>query len=337
MKRLLVLTLLVFVAFGATVASAAWGPAGSGTGASTSRSLGVPTSVAATATGGSSIQITWAAPGGASPAPSQYIVRRTAPTTVTVCTVSAPTLSCNDTGLAGSTTYSYTVQSLLGTNWDSAQSGVVSATTTAPPNFKVTTTAGNKTAGTAFTVTVTATTNGTTTDTGYSGFQFISWSGASNSPSGSAPSYPFIMNFTNGVATGSVTLKDAETPTLTATDGTLSGSLTVTVVAGAASQIQFSSSSLDCTSGSVTVGNQGPWTTKVTVYDALLNPKNGTARTVTLTRSPANGTWSPTSLTITAANSETTTSSTYTRAPGNGDVTVTATNGTFTDTCVVKK
>jgi hypothetical protein len=46
----------------------------------------------------------------------------------------------------------------------------------------------------------------------------------------------------------------------------------------------------------------------------------------------------PTSLAIASANSETTNSSVYTRAAGNGDVTVTAAaSGLTSDTCVVKK
>ena len=41
---------------------------------------------------------------------------------------------------------------------------------------------------------------------------------------------------------------------------------------------------------------------------------------------------------ITSANTESTTSSTYTRAPGNGDVTVTAAvSPLLSDTCVVKR
>ena len=103
-------------------------------------------------------------------------------------------------------------------------------------------------------------------------------------------------------------------------------------------QLQFTSSSVDCCSGSVTVGNGGSWVTKVTAYDAYLNPKSGTARTVNLTRSPDEGAWVPTSLSILAANSETGSSSTYTRAAGNTDVTVTAAaTGLTSDTCIVKK
>jgi hypothetical protein len=231
------------------------------------------------------------------------------------------------------------VEARLGTNWSSGQSGAANATTFNPPTLNVAlAVAGSKTAGTAFNVTLTATTNGVTTNTAYTGSKVITFSGPSNAPSGAAPTYPASVTFASGVGTAGITLRAAETVSLGATDGTISGAASVTVVAGAATQLQFSSSTPSCASGTVTVGNGGTFTTKVTAYDAFLNPKTGTARTVNLTRSPTNGSWSPTSLTITAANSETTNSATYTRAPGNGDVTVrAAASGLTSDTCVVKK
>jgi hypothetical protein len=338
-RRVVVAALVAVVVLGSTVAGAAWGPAGSGSGRSTGLSLGLPTSVGASPTSSTSVQITWAAPGGSSASPSQYAVRRTAPTTATVCTVSAPTTTCNDTGLTASTTYSYTVEARVGTNWSSGQTTAVNATTPAPPTLNVAlAVAGNKTAGTAFNVTLTATTNGTTTNTAYTGVKTINFSGPSNAPSGTAPTYPATVTFATGVGTASITLRAAQTTTLAATDGTISGSISVTVVAGTATQLKYSSSSSDCSSGSVTVGNRGSFTTKVTAYDAWLNPKAGTARSVALTRSPARGSWSSTPLSILAANSETTTSSTYTRAAGNTNVTVSAaTSGLTSATCIVRR
>jgi len=340
-RRALALLFATFVALGATAASAAWAPGGGGNGSSTGLSLGVPTSVAASATNSTTVHVTWAAPS-SGPTPGQYMVRRTSPSTATVCTVSSPTMTCDDTGLTASTTYQYTVQSLLGTNWVSSQSSPASATTPGAPTLNVAlSVAGNKTAGTAFNVTLTATTNGSTTNTAYTGSKVITFSGASNAPSGSAPTYPASVTFASGVGTASVTLRAAETATLNATDGTISGSTSVTVVAGAATQLQFSSMTPSCASGTVTVGNGGSFVTKVTAYDAWLNPKTGTARTVNLTRSPTmgTGTWSPTSLSITAVNSETTSSATFTIPTGNPpDATVTAAaTGLTSDTCLVKR
>jgi hypothetical protein len=331
--------MIALVALGSTVAGAAWTPGGSGSGRSTGLAIGLPTSVTATATGSTSVQVSWSPPGGASASPTQYVVRRTAPSSATVCTVGAPTTTCNDTGLTASTTYSYTVEARVGTSWSSGQTTAVSATTSGAPTFIVTTSAGNKTAGTAFTVTVTATTDGTTTDTSYFGFKSIDFTGPSQAPSGASPTYPNFVFFWFGVGTANVTLVDAESATLSASDGTISGSAPVTVVAGAASQLRFTSSTPSCASGSVIVGNGGTFTTKVTAYDAYLNPKTG-ARTVTLTRTPSgSGSWTPTSLTIPAAGSETTASSNFKIPNGNPpNATVTAAStGLTSTTCVVKK
>lgn len=330
------IALAVFAAFGSTAAVAAWGPAGSGSGTSSGLSLGLPTSVAATALTYSSVRLTWAAPG-SGPTPNQYVVRRTAPTTATVCTVAPPTMQCDDTGLSGSTTYSYTVEARLGTNWTSGQSGTVSATTPAGPTFLVTVTGSTKTAGNPFNVTITATTNGVTTDTTYAGAKTLTFSGPASSPGGNAPSYPASVTFTSGVGVASVRLYNAATATLSVTDGTRSGSVSITVVAANASQLRYTSSSVSCSSGSVTVGTGGSWTSKVTAYDAYLNPKTG-SRTVTLSRSPTQGTLSPTSLSIASGNSQTTNSFTYTLAGGSQpDITVTAASSGLTNTtCVVK-
>ncbi len=336
MRRVLVIAVTVFAALGSTAAMAAWTPAGSGSGTSSGLALGLPTSVAATALSYSSVRVTWAAPG-SSPTPSQYVVRRTAPTTATVCTVAPPTLQCDDTGLTGSITYGYTVESRLGTNWTSGQSGTASATTPAGPTFLLSVSGSTKTAGNAFNVTITATTDGVTTDTAYAGAEVLTFSGPASSPGGNAPVYPASVTFTAGVGTASVRLYNAATATLSATDGTRTGSVSVTVVPANANQLRFTSSSVSCTSGSVTVGTGGAFTSKVTAYDSYLNPKPG-SRTVFLTRSPSIGTLSPTSLSIAAGNSETTNSSTYTLPGGTPpDVTVRAASfGLSSTTCVVK-
>lgn len=337
MRRLVVAFVVAFVAFGSHPAFGAWTTGSIATGTASARSIGVPTSVTATALSSSSVKIDWAAPGGGSVTPTQYVVSRTAPTAGTVCTVSAPTVTCTDTGLSGSTVYSYTVAARVGTNWTSGPSATASATTPAGPTFVVTTAGGTKTAGTAFTVNITATTNGVTTDTAYAGVKTLTFSGPGNAPSGAAPTYPASVTFAAGVGTASVTLRRAETVSLAVTDGTRTGSVSVTVVAGAANRLGWSSSTPSCAAGTITVGVGGTFTTKVTAYDTFLNPKTG-ARTVTVSRSPALGTLSLTSLPIAAANSETTSSTTYTR-PGIGTgVTVTAASSGLTSvTCTVNQ
>ena len=340
MKRttgLIVTTLLLLLS--PNGAFAAWSPGSSGSGSATARSIGLPTSPLATALGASSIRVTWSGPTGGSVTPDQYVVRRTAPTTATICTVSGATFACDDTGLSGGTTYTYTVEARIGTNWTSGQTGGTSTTTPSAGTFLVSA-PGTKTAGTAFSASLTATTNGVTTDTSYAGVKTITFSGPGASPSGTSPSYPATVTFVAGVGTPSITLYNAATATLSATDGTINGSTSVTVVAGAASQLRYTTSTPSCSGGSVIVGNGGSFTSRVTVYDAFLNPvSQASNRTVTLTRSSVTGTLSPTSLTISTGASETSASFTFSLPNGSPpDTTITAAStGVTSVACIVKK
>ena len=74
------------------------------------------------------------------------------------------------------------------------------------------------------------------TDTTYGGTRTITFSGPANSPFGSAPVYPANVSFTNGVGTATITLYNAASTTLNATDGTKTGSTTFTVGAGSADE-----------------------------------------------------------------------------------------------------
>src|SRR6185437_5635078 len=83
---------------------------------------------------------------------------------------------------------------------------------------------------TPFNVTIKALDQSGFTFPNFTGTQTIAFSGPSNSPNGTAPVYPATVNFTNGVGTASVTLFDAQTTTLTATQGPVTGtSGTITV------------------------------------------------------------------------------------------------------------
>ncbi len=99
-------------------------------------------------------------------------------------------------------------------------------------------TASNQTAGAAFNLTLHAVgVGGNVVDTTYSGFKTITFSGPATAANGTAPSYTMDVTFTNGVASGIVTiLTAAETTTITAAaaDGTANGvaSSSLTVVAG---------------------------------------------------------------------------------------------------------
>ena len=111
----------------------------------------------------------------------------------------------------------------------------ISVSAAAADHFKVTAPA-SATAGTAFnTVTLTAQDLYSNTATGYAnGNHAITWSGASTSPGGNAPSYPTsTVSFTNGVSTTtlSATLFAAGSNNLTATASSpsLTGTATINV------------------------------------------------------------------------------------------------------------
>ena len=109
---------------------------------------------------------------------------------------------------------------------------------------------GAQTAGTSFNETLTAQDAGGNTVTGFTGANCVTFSGPINAPGGNAPSYPAqgacptgssSVNFSNGVGTASITLFDAQSATLTATDGLIVGSTpSFTVSPGTASSFSLS-------------------------------------------------------------------------------------------------
>jgi hypothetical protein len=148
------------------------------------------------------------------------------------------------------------------------------------------------------------------------------------------------VNFTNGVGTASITLVAAETVSLQATDGTRSGTTTVTVTAAAATRLVYTNSSQSCAAGFVIVGNGGTFTSFVTQYDAYGNAvPAGAPTTVTLTKDQPIGTLNPTSLSIATGTSETSANFSFKLPVGNPpDTTVTATSGSLTPaSCQVRK
>ena len=73
------------------------------------------------------------------------------------------------------------------------------------------------------------------TDTTYTGVKTLAFSGPWTSSKGNAPTYPASVTFTNGIATNvSFTDFTAETTTLTATQGLITGSSNSFTVAGGA-------------------------------------------------------------------------------------------------------
>ena len=125
-----------------------------------------------------------------------------------------------------------------------------------------------QTAGTSFTIAkLTAVDNYNNLVTSYSGAKTITYSGPANSPSGSVPTYITAVTFANGQSTTALatTLKDAQTTTITASDGTLPGaaSASLTVNPATTSKLVFTTTAVTVTagvaSGTVTVQRQDPY------------------------------------------------------------------------------
>jgi hypothetical protein len=84
----------------------------------------------------------------------------------------------------------------------------------------------------------------------YAGSKAISFSGPASSPSGKAPAYPATVTFAAGVGTAQITLYDAQSTTLGATDGTLIGTSASFTVAGSSTASSFALSTPAPTAGS---------------------------------------------------------------------------------------
>jgi hypothetical protein len=235
---------------GGGVAWAYWDSAASVPAYAVADSVGVGGQPTATADTGS-ITLTWPASttvGGR--AVGGYLVNRYAgpvggsatPAARGTCSANPVTATrCTETSVPAGTWY-YTITPVLGA-WRGGESprgnGISVADTFAlslPPGT---------TAGTASVLTITVKAGGRT-DTGYTGARTLVFSGPGNAPSGAAPSYDngrASVTFTNGVATVPLTLVKAENTTLSVADGPVSGSTTVAVAPGVASQFAVSAPS----------------------------------------------------------------------------------------------
>jgi hypothetical protein len=224
----------VCAALGVAPALAAWSTTGTGTTTIAARSLLTPAqpNVAAGTPAASTLVVSGTLPAGQL-AGTTYAVKRGA---TTVCAPTTTPWSCNDTGLTGSTAYSYTLVASLGAWTATSAAGTGTTQCSAPDTYVVTPSTTTPTAGVAFTVSLTAKKCDGATDTGYTGSKAVTWTGMTASPSGKNPVLPATnVTFVAGTASLiSFTSYDAGPVTLTATQGTVTGtSATITVKAGA--------------------------------------------------------------------------------------------------------
>ena len=238
---------------------------GTSASATASATVGALPATTVTAAGGAgTVALSWtpvSAPAGAN---VTYYVTRAGGTVGGGCPSSpagATTgTSCTDSGLSPGS-YSYTVTAIW-QSWTSTSAAAPATVSSGPLTHFVVNAPASATAGTPFSVTLTAKDAAGNTVTAYTGAQAITFSGPSNSPNGTAPVYPGSVSFSNGVGTASLTLYDHQSTTLTATQGTVSGaSSSIAVGAGANHQIAASAASPQVagTAFTVTLTAQDAW------------------------------------------------------------------------------
>ncbi len=225
--------------------------------------LATPTITGATA-GAGTVALSWssvAAPAGAA---VSYYVTRAGGTVGGNCPGSpgaaTTSTSCTDSGLSRGS-YTYTVTAIWQSWTTTSASSPVSLSSGALAHFALTAPS-TATAGGSFSVTVTAQDASNNTVVSYTGSQTLTFSGPGNAPNGHAPLYPASVSFTSGAGTTSVTLYDAESTTLTATQAGVSGTTgSITVGAGANAQVGASATSPQTagTAFSVTLTAQDSW------------------------------------------------------------------------------
>ena len=232
------------------------------------------------------------------------------------------------TGQAVMTLYKAQTKSLTVT--DGTHNGSLSITVSgaSAKSFSFLTAIGEKTAGTAFLVqNVDAKDEYGNIAPSYAGTKTLTWTVPANSPSGHAPEYPTTVTFTGGVATyPSITLYDAQSTTLTATEGSMTGtSNSFTVKAAAASHLAWTGATQSAgtltspclfTCADTALGNSGEFKAKVSVTDNYGNIVSalGSGHTVEVTVTPGGilSPTPPTDLTIPSSGAATSAEFTFT-------------------------
>jgi hypothetical protein len=345
-RRLAICSIAVAAVLAISVpAFAYWTAQASASGNATAAVMG---SFAASATASADAsKVTISVSGVTGPAPTSWVVSRTAPNTSGGCTITAPATSCNDTtGIAQGTTYSYNIVAKLG-NWTGAEKSVSTTTSTLSHTYEFRVVGAQPTTGTAgaaINLTIQAYKDGLI-ETGYVPTA-LSITGANIAPDGTVPAVS-AGSWSSGQTTVSLTLVKSESETVTIKDGTASPaqhSLTlapITVSPSSANKVAWTSPSVS--SGSLitpclftctakAVGNFGTFTASVSITDALGNIISGVgvAKTVNLSMSAnPNGSYtSPTSGSTTTltipATGPATSSATFTYKAGNGNWTADA-------------
>lgn len=186
----------------------------------TAAALGTPALSVSGTPSAVSVELAVAAPA-SGVAPLSYVVDRTAPSAVPgLCTLAAPG-PCTDPSPVAGATNTYAVRATRHA-WQSAPASVDVAVPADTRAFTLAPSTATPAAGTAFTVTITA------SETAYSGSKTLVWSGG-GTVGPYAPEYQTAVTFANGVGVATLTLYQAGAQALVATEGAYNGSASVTV------------------------------------------------------------------------------------------------------------
>jgi len=194
--------------------------------AAAAMSLSAPTGATATETGATSVKIDWTNPGTQVTGAQYEVVRNPGAGQVVVCTVSAPTSTCTDSGLSAGTTYSYSVMAVLD-NWQSSAASTSFTTMAVSVTYPNNTTYGANWSGT-LTGTASAATGTTIPAAGVqvsvqqgSGTSSC-WTGSGANFTASCPNYVVATysapDWTLGLPSGDLTSGDTYNVTAQATD-----------------------------------------------------------------------------------------------------------------------
>jgi hypothetical protein len=226
------LGLLVGVAFALWQTTDSSNPA-----AASATSLSAPTGATATETGATSVKISWTNPGTQVSGAQYEVLRNPGVGQVVVCTVSAPTSTCTDSGLSAATSYSYSVMAVLD-DWQSLAASTSFTTMGVSITYPSSTTYGaNWTAtltGTASAATgTTISTSGVKVSVQQGSGTSSCWTGSGANFTASCPNYVAASysspTWTLGLPPGDLTSGDTYNVTAQATDS-LSVSTTSTTV-----------------------------------------------------------------------------------------------------------
>jgi hypothetical protein len=293
------------VVLGVAVATAFFGATGSGHAAATLGTLSAPTPTPTAGAG--TVALSWptVSPPSGSDTVTYYVRRDGANAGGNCATQASPATatSCTDTGLSAGT-YHYTVTAIWRSWSATSNSTAVTLASGALDHFSLTAATTTPTAGAADNLTITAKDSAGNTVTAYGGDQTLTFSGAgtigANQPTvtsktGTAVAFGTAetITFTNGVATvsassnGVMTLYKAETASVTVSDGTHTGTLSVTVSAAAPGNIAATSGA----GQSATVSTAFTNPLAATVTDSYGNAKSGVSVTFGAPSSGASATF----------------------------------------------